>query len=292
VLIETFRIFRDLVDTGSYSRAAERNFITQSAVSQQIRNLESTLGCALVGRTHGEIRLTPSGLIFYRTARRLAADYAGMLERLKSIPSGGLGAVRISTIYSIGTYILQDYIREFIKSHPGARVDIEYQKAARIYDDILRDRADLGLMAYPAKRKGIEVHPLLSEEMLLICPPRHPLTRRSRLTLSHLQGQDFIAFDPSAPTRAALDKIFRWHGLKVNVTMELDNIESIKSAVETRSGVSIVPEATVRNEIRLGKFRALRFADMRITRPLCVLVKKGRRFSRAVHLFLGLLHCV
>ncbi|OGS55336.1 MAG: hypothetical protein A3J79_07150 [Elusimicrobia bacterium RIFOXYB2_FULL_62_6] len=291
MLIETFRVFCDLVDTGSYSQAAEKNYVTQSAVSQQIRNLEQTLGCALVQRVRRELRLTPSGLIFYRTAKRIASEHASMLDRLKSIPAGGLGTVRVSSIYSAGTYLLQDYIRGFIKAHPEARVDIEYQKAARIYDDILRDRADIGIMAFPARRKGLEIRPLLSEDMILICSPRHPFARKESLELSRLQGQDFIAFDPSTPTRTALDKILHWHGIKVNVTMELDNIETIKSAVDTRSGVSIVPETAVRNEARLGRLRALRFTDVRIQRPLCVLVRRGRRFSRAVQFFLEHLRC-
>jgi len=209
-----------------------------------------------------------------------------MLERIRSIPTGGLGGVRISAIYSVGTYVLQDYIKEFIRKHRDARIDIEYQKAGRIYDDILRNRADLGLMAFPARRKGIQILPMRTEEMLLVCHPSHPLARKSRLEMRHLQGQNFIAFDPEAPTRAALDRILRWHGIKVNVAMELDNIETIKSAVMTRGGVSILPEAAVRNEARIGKLAVRRFADAHITRPLCVLVKKDRRYNKAVELFL------
>lgn len=286
VLVETFRIFRDLVDTGSFSKAAGKNFVTQSAVSQQIKNLEETLGCSLVGRAQGELRLTPSGLIFYRAAGKIAADYDELLRRLKSIPTGGLGGVRVCAIYSIGTYVLQDFIRGFIEKHPDARIDVEYRKAGRIYDDVLKARADLGIMAYPAKRKGIDIHLMQSEEMVLICHPRHPLARKARPALADLGGRDFIAFDPTTPTRTALDKILRWHGVKVKLQMELDNIETIKSAVEAQRGVSIVPEASVRNEARLGKLRALRFSDARINRPLCVLVRKGRPFSRAVQLFL------
>ncbi|MBI5245001.1 MAG: LysR family transcriptional regulator [Elusimicrobia bacterium] len=286
MLVETFRIFRDLVDSGSFSKAAERNFVTQSAVSQQIKNLEETLGCSLVGRAHGELRLTPSGLIFYRAAGKIAADYEELFRRLKPIPAGGLGGVRVSAIYSIGTYVLQDYIRGFIEKHTGARIDVEYQKADRVYDDILKARADLGIMAYPAKRRGVDIRLMQSEEMVLICHPRHPLAGKAPLALADIGGRDFIAFDPTTPTRTALDKILRWHGVKVNVQMELDNIETVKSAVEARRGIAIVPEASVRNEARLGKLQALRFSDVRINRPLCVLVRKGRPFNRAVQLFL------
>ncbi|MBI5208568.1 MAG: LysR family transcriptional regulator [Elusimicrobia bacterium] len=288
MLIETCKVFRDLADTGSFSKAAELNFLTQSAVSQQIKNLEHSLGCPLVGRgNRTPLRLTPAGLIFYRMCRKTVASYEDMRLRLRHLAeASGARHVRVSAIYSVGTHLLQGYVRGFLARHPGVQIDIDYQKAARIYDDILRDRVDLSIMAYPSKRQGIQITPLLMEEMVLICRPDHALAARQSIDAKGLRDQEFIALDPSSPTRKALDKTLRGLGLRMEVKLELDNIETVKSAVAAGTGVAIVPENTVLQEVRQGSVCAVRFARPGIRRPLCIITRKGRKPDRTVQTFL------
>jgi len=286
MLLETLKIYRDLVDTGSFSKAAELNYLTQPAVSHQIKNLEAGLGCVLLSRAHQDLRLTPAGLVFYRTAKRILQAYDDMTSQLKSVSGVLSSGVRIATIYSVGIYVLQDYIRRFIRLHPEVKISVNYQKAGRIYDDVIRNRADLGIIAYPARRRGIEIIPLHTEEMLLICPPRHAFAGQNRLDLRALDGQDFVAFDDAAPTRAALDKLLRAHDVKVAVKLELDNVETIKSAIQAGTGLSILPGAAVRNEVRSGKLSARRFQNLKILRPVAAVVKKGWPTSPAARTFL------
>ncbi|OGR61636.1 MAG: hypothetical protein A2X36_01005 [Elusimicrobia bacterium GWA2_69_24] len=286
MLIETLRVFRDVVASGSFSKAAELNFITQSAVSQQVKNLERTLGTTLIGRSPHQLRLTPAGLIFHTAAKRILDAHDEMIQQLKSVSREGAGTLRITAIYSVGTYTLNTYLSEFLREHPEVKVAIEYQKSNRIQDDILRRRTDLAIMAYPCRRPGLEVHPLQTEEMVLVCPPGHPFAGKDCLTLRDLAGEDFIAFERTTPTRVALDKLLRGARIAVRAKMELDNIEAIKGAVHAGAGVSIVPEPTVRAEVSSGALRALRFSDVEITRPLGVLVKKGRKVGPLIGLFL------
>ncbi len=281
--LESLRIFRDLIETGTFSKAAQLNYLTQSAVSQQLKNLERSLGRPLLDRTSRHLKLTPAGKIFFRTAKRLVADYEKMTARMRSIAPDSAQKLRIAAIYSVGPYVLQRYLRDFLKSHPEVKVEVDYQKASRICDDILRGHCDLSIMAYPVKRRNLEIISLGDEELVLILPRSHPLARRAELNLSDLSGVDFIAFDRGTPTRKAIDRILRKKGAHPKLRLELDNIETIKSAVSSGMGVSIVPEPTVADDHRLC---LRRFADQKLSRPLGVLVRKAHRNDKATNAFL------
>ena len=284
--LESMRVFRDLIETGTFSKAAELNYLTQSAVSQQLQHLERSVGRPLLERGGRQLKLTPAGRIFYRSAKRIVAAYEDMTARIQSVSPESPQRLRIAAIYSVGTYVLQRYLKGFLRRHPKVKVEVDYQKASRICDDLLRGRADLSIMAYPVKRRDLQIIPLADEELVLILPARHPLARRQTLGLGDLAGQDFIAFDRGAPTRQALDKVLRGAGVRLQVRMELDNIETIKSAVSSGMGVSIVPEATVAAEVKSGSLCVRRFAGRRLSRPLGFLVRKVRRGDRAVKAFL------
>ena len=284
--LESMRIFRDLRETGTFSKAAELNYLTQSAVSQQLQQLERSVGRPLLERGGRQIRLTPAGRIFYKSAKRIVSAYEDITARIHSASPESAERLRIAAIYSVGTYVLQRYLKDFLRCHPEVKVEVDYQKASRICDDLLRGRADLSIMAYPVKRRDLQIIPLSDEEMVLIAPKRHPLAGREAVTLADLGGQDFVAFDRGTPTRKALDKALRSAGVRPKVRVEFDNIETIKSAVSSGMGVSIVPEATVAAEAKAGSLCVRRFAGHKLTRPLGFLVRKVRRGDRAVKAFL------
>jgi DNA-binding transcriptional LysR family regulator len=284
--MESLRIFRDLIETGTFSKAAELNYLTQSAVSQQLKHLERSVGRPLLDRASRRVKLTPAGHIFYGAAKRIVSAYEDMTARIQSVSPESAQRLRIEAIYSVGPYVLQRYLKDFLKLHPEVKVEVDYQKASRICDDLLRGRADLSIMAYPVKRRDLQIIPLADEEMVLILPKNHRLARQEKIFLADLSGQDFIAFERGAPTRKALDKLLRGAGVKPKVSMELDNIETIKSAVTGGMGVAIVPEPTVASEVKAGHLCLRQFADQRLSRPLGVLVRKVRREDRAVKAFL------
>ncbi|MDD5627917.1 MAG: LysR family transcriptional regulator [Elusimicrobia bacterium] len=284
--LESMRIFRDLIETGSFSKAAELNYLTQSAVSQQLKHLEKSVGRPLLDRGSRQLKLTSAGRIFYRAAKRIVAAYEDITARIQATAPESDQRLRIAAIYSVGTYVLQRYLKDFLRRCPEVKVEVDYQKASRICDDILRGRADLSIMAYPVHRRDLQTIPLADEELVLALPKLHPLGRREALNLADLAGQDFIAFDRGTPTRKALDHILRAAKVRPKVRMEFDNIETIKSAVSSGMGVSIVPEATVAADAKAGSLCVRRFADRRLSRPLGVLVRKSRRENRAVRAFL------
>jgi DNA-binding transcriptional LysR family regulator len=199
------------------------------------------------------------------------------------------GTIRVATIYSIGLHDLPPYLKKFLKGFPTVTVHVEYQRANQVYEDVGGNVVDLGLVAYPTKDTRLEIIPLREETLVLICHPKHPLAKEKNLKLSHLEGQKFIAFESDIPTRKAIDKILRDSGVAVKNTMEFDNIETVKRAVEIEAGVSIVPESTVVQEVSKQTLAALKFSEAIPTRPLAIIAKKTKVLSPAMKQFIQLL---
>src|SRR5215212_10839889 len=181
--IETLKIFCDLVETQSFSQAAERNFVTQSAVSQQVRGLEEKFKRRLLERVRGrrEIRLTDAGQSFYEESRGVLAAYESLQERMRSLDGHVSGTVRVATVYSIGLHELPPVVRRFMALYPEAKIDLEYSRTTRIISDVLAGTVDLGIVAYPEKKRGLMVVPLGGDRLVLICPPGHPLAARKKV---------------------------------------------------------------------------------------------------------------
>src|SRR5215211_4848941 len=209
--IETLKVFCDLVDLQSFSLAAERNFITQSAVSQQVRGLEDKFKRRLLERVRGrrEISLTDAGKSFYEESRSVLAAYESLQERMRGLDETVSGVVRVSTVYSIGLHELPPVVRRFMELYPAAKIDLEYSRTTRIVRDVLSGAVELGVVAFPEKRRGLSVITLPGDRLVLICPPQHPLAARRKVKATELGGQDFVHFERDIPTRRATDRIFR-----------------------------------------------------------------------------------
>src|ERR671927_65420 len=180
--IETLKIFCDLVETRSFSQAAERNFVTQSAVSQQVRGLEARFKRRLLERVRGrrELNLTQEGEAFYQSSREVLAAYARLEESMRQLAGTVGGTVRVATVYSVGLHELPPVVREFMTRYPQAKIDLEYSRTTRIVRDVLSGAVELGLVAYPEKRRGLEVVQLGGDRLVLICPPSHPFAARKK----------------------------------------------------------------------------------------------------------------
>jgi DNA-binding transcriptional LysR family regulator len=168
-------------------------------------------------------------------------------------------------------------------------VHLEYTRANKIYDNVSRGDIDLGIVAYPNKRPSLFVSPFREDRLVLICSPSHPFANFQKVSIKKLQGEKFVGFERDVATRRALDRTFRQHGIKVQYIMEMDNIETIKRVVEIGTGISIVPEPAVLQEVKGETLRAVQFADETLTRPLGIITKRGRRFTPAVQEFIDYL---
>jgi len=284
--IENFKIFADLVETKSFSKSAKLNGITQSAVSQQARAMERHFKTLLVDRSQKQFQLTREGQRVYDASKEMLHTYDKLLSELQEMKKVISGTIRISTIYSIGLHELPPYIKKFLHDYPSVNVRVEYRRSNLVYEDILHNSVDFGLVAFPVKQRQIDSLPFRNDHLVLITHPNHPLANQGEIDIKLLAGQRFIGFDPDIPTRKAVDLIFRDNKLEIEPVMEFDNIETVKRAVEIDHGIAIVPHATVLQEVRQGTLAAVGFKGKDFTRPLAILHRKGRVLTPAMKKFI------
>lgn len=284
--IENFKIFADLVETKSFSKSAKLNGITQSAVSQQARAMERHFKALLIDRSQKQFQLTREGQRVYDAAKEMLHTYEKLLSELQEMKKVISGTIRISTIYSIGLHELPPFIKKFLHDFPSVNVRVEYRRSNLVYEDILHNSVDFGLVAFPVKQRQIEVLPFRNDRLVLITHPQHALAKRTDIEVKDLMGQKFIGFDPDIPTRKAVDAIFRDNKLEIEPVMEFDNIETVKRAVEIDHGIAIVPQATVAQEHKQGTLAVLHFKGKEFTRPLAILHRKGRVLTPAMKKFI------
>ncbi len=255
--IETLKVFCDVVETRSFSTAASQNFVTQSAVSQQIRALETKYDCKLIERTRGAVQVTPAGEVVYQASKEIVQRYLDMESGLQSLNNRVGGTLRIATVYSVGLYELSSPLRRFLKAYPQVKVDLDYRRPAEIQEDALRGAIDFGIVAYPAKRPHLVILPFREDRLVLICHPQHPLASYKQISIQKVA--------------------------------EVDNIDTIKRFVEVGQGVAIVPEPSVQAEVKSETLCAVHFSDERLSRPLAIVHRKGKQFSLAAERFIEFL---
>ena len=183
--------------------------------------------------------------MLYDFSKQMIQTYDSLHSKLQEIKDIISGTIRVATIYSIGLHDLPPYIKKFMKSYPTVNVHVEYRRANQVYEDVLSNIVDLGLVAYPVRDSKLETIALRKDPLVLICHPQHPFAKSKSVKLKSLAGQKFIGFEPDIPTRKALDRILKENGVEVQHVMEFDNIETVKRAVEIDAGVSIVPQGTI-----------------------------------------------
>jgi DNA-binding transcriptional LysR family regulator len=287
--VESLKVFCDLAETESFTKAAQINNVTQSAVSQQISSLERQFTSLLIERSKKKFRLTREGQVLYEYSKQIIQSYDSLHNRLQEIKDIISGTIRLATIYSIGLHDLPPYLKKFLKLFPTVNVHVEYRRANQVYEDVLSNVVDLGLVAYPTKDAKLELVPLRKDVLVLICNPQHPFAKHKSVKLSQLNGEKFVSFEPDIPTRKAIDKILKDHNVTVQTVMEFDNIETVKRAVEIEAGVSIVPQATILQEVHKQTLAEVRIEGAELYRPLAALYKKNKVLSPAMKQFLHIL---
>lgn len=287
--IESLKVFCDLAETESFTKAAQINQITQSAVSQQISSLEKQFKSLLIERSKKKFRLTREGQLLYEYSKQIIQTYELLHSRLQEIKDIISGTIRVATIYSIGLHDLPPYIKKFLKSYPTVNVHVEYRRSNQVYEDVLGNVVDMGLVAYPNKDSKLEIIPLRRDKLVLICHPSHPFVKLKSVPLASVSGQKFIGFEPDIPTRKAIDKILKDNSVEVQHVMEFDNIETVKRAVEIDAGISIVPQGTIMQEVSKQTLAQVELENAEFYRPLAAIYKKNKVLSPAMRQFLSIL---
>ena len=286
--LESLKVFCDLCETESFTKAAQMSSVTQSAVSQTISALERKFKSLLIERSKTNFGLTPEGEIVYDYGKKMLQQFDSFCSKLQGIQKVISGNIRLASVYSIGLHEMPPYIKRFLKDYPDVNVHLEYRRHDQVYDDVLGNVIDLGLVAYPIWHARLEIVPLPKDPLVLICHPQNPFARSKSVKLKALDGQKLISFDRDMPTRKALDKIFRDQGITVQHAQEFDNIELLKAVVALDSGVAIVPEGTVKQEVGNRTLAAVPLEGTYF-RELGIIYKKGKVLSPAMKEFISML---
>lgn len=283
---EALKIYCDVVRHRSFSRAADLNRISQSAVSQNVLQLEKGLGVQLIDRSKRPFELTSEGKVYYEGCRGLVERYYAVEAQVRALSSQVNGQVSVAAIYSVGLGDMSKCVQRFAQQYPQATVKLAYLHPDRVVESVLREEVDLGLISYPKPIRGLVSIPWRQEPLVMVCPPRHALARRHRVGWRDLHGEKLVAFDEGLRIRKEIDRQLRRHHVEVRVMMAFDNIETIKRAVEIGEGIAILPEPTVRTETQAGSLAAVPLTDPTMFRPLAIIHRKAGQLPRTVEKFI------
>ncbi len=287
--IETLRMFCDLATLRSFSKTADKHMVSQSAVSQQVAQLEIEHKCQLLNRQKRPLELTAAGELLYRAARDIVDRYDQLNSEMNSLKSAAQSRINVGAIYSIGMHSLPEYIKRFMVKRPSVNVHVAYFISEKIYELVLAGELDIGLVAVPRRDKRLDVYEFEDEPLVLACSSKHPLAKQSQIDIHKLQLERFIGFEEGVPTRDWIDGIFQRYNVVIMPAMEFDNIETVKRAVEINSGVSILPRTALSQELAAGTIKAIEFSNERFVRPTGILVRKDRIISQDTRYLIELL---
>ena len=287
--LDTLKLFRDIADAQSFTRAAGMNAISQSAASQQIRHLERHLGVQLIERRKRPLALTPAGEAYWKAARDILRRYEQMQASLESLKVDISGPVRVASIYSIGLYDMARHTEEFMQLYPQASIDLQYLRTDKVYDAVLEDKVDIGLLSYPTPSKELKIIPWRREKMVAVTNREHPLAKEKHVSPAALEGQPFVCFDYDLPIRKVIDRYLKENRVAVQPVMEFDNIANIKEAVAIGAGVSILPEPAVRQDVALERLSAIPLSGPELVRTIGIIYRRRKKLSPATLRFLELL---
>lgn len=284
VIFEDCKLFRDVAQYGSLSRAAQLNGISQSAATQHVQELERRLGTILLDRSTRPMTLTHAGKAYADLCRDVLRREEEFLLSLGQVEE----TLRVASIYSIGLTEMNRLREALERNLPGAHLQVEYLRPDKVYQAVLEDQADLGFVSYPQHRRELTILPWRDEPMAVAAHPQHRFAGQQTLGVRDLNREAFVAFDEDLAIRRELDRHLRNRGVEVNVVAQFDNIQSIKEAVALGTGISILPEQTMRAEVRSRRLVAIELDSPELVRPVGIIYRRRKVFSKVGREFLEL----
>ena len=259
-------------------------------MSQALQQLEDQLGVTLVDRTQRPIELTSAGAVYFERCQRWLDEYREIEDEIGQLSGRITGRVRVASIYSVGLLQMSGYVRRFREEFPEVDLKLDYSQPDEVYERILRDDVDLGIVSFPRDSGDVGCISWCEQEMVLAVATDHELANRKTIELSQLSEIDLVAFTKNLTIRRETEKRLRQANVEFTVVHQFDNLETIKRAVEINLGVAILPLATLRRELEFETLKAVHFSDCTFVRPLGIVHRRHKHLSRAADKFVGLLH--
>jgi DNA-binding transcriptional LysR family regulator len=277
--------FLEVARHASFSRAAERRFRTQPAISSQIRALEEEVGARLFDRSGGKVALTGAGKLFQRYAEQTLEARKSMLVTVAEMERVPRGEIVVGANEGTCLHILPEVFAEFRKLYPEVGVQISRLERAKILESIIENSVDFGVVSIPVDDKRLTVVTIHRDELVIIVPPQHALASANKGCISDV-AQYSLLLPKLGRTRDSLENLFHERGLKPKVAMELDSSELLKRFVAANVGVGFIARSNVIEDVKAGVLTAIPMADASIRRDLALVFRKDKALSRAALAFI------
>ena len=287
--IKSLKIYCDVVERHSFSRAADDNSISQSNASQVVHQLEERLGLQLLDRSKRPFLITPEGERYYEGCRQIVRLYNELENEVRAIHDATSSRLLVASIYSVGLAHMSVFLREFSSRYPKAHVRLEYLHPDRVLEVVEQGDVDLGLVSYPEETRTLAAIPWRTERLVVVCHPQHRFADLERVKISDLAGESLVAFETGLRIRSEIDRILMLNGVEVDAVFEFDNIETIKRAIEINEGISLLPEPTITKEVATGSLKAIYFDQDQFTRPLGIVHRRDKPLGELARQFVNLL---
>ncbi len=272
------RVFEAAATTGSYSRAGELLGMTQSAVSQQIKQLEDETALRLFDTQARPIRLTDAGEELLRHTRVILAQVSVADDALSTLDGRFRGQLHLGLV-SPSQYFMPTLLADFRRQHPDLRLKLTLDRRDKLLTLLADRRLDLLIGGYPPAEADVEAEVFARHPHLLVCAPGHALADRRGLTWQDLRGEAFIFREQGSATRSFLEHLLQVQRLQVQVDVEIQGTEGVKAAVMAGMGISFVSAHTVQTELATGRILRLDVADMPKYLDWCVLTRRDTPLS-------------
>jgi LysR family transcriptional regulator, low CO2-responsive transcriptional regulator len=277
--------FLEVARLNSFSRAAEKRFRTQPAVSSQIRALEEEIGAKLLDRSGGRVSLTAAGKLFLRYAEETLEARKAVCTAIAETERIPRGEIVVGANEGTCLHILPEVFAQFKKSYPDVAVSIKRADYAKTLESVIDNSVDFGVVSLPITDSRLTVVPIHRDELVIIAAVDHPLARMRSATVE--EACRFPLLMPkSGHTRDALENLFHERRLKPQYSMELDSSELLKRFVAADVGVGFIARSNVAEDVRANTLRAIPIADAKIRRDLALVFRKDKALSRAALAFI------
>lgn len=288
--LNQLQVFTAVAKHLSFSMAAEELFISQPAVSQQVKSLERHLNVKLFERLGHKLFLTEAGEAILAHAQAILTARAEMEQSLALLRGSTRGRLAVGANTTGGMYVAPAIIRAFHEPHPEAEATLQVETTNRILERVMQSIIDVAIVTGPVEDRRFVVRDLIEDELYLIVSPSHPFAGRSSVSPTEVAGEAFAVPEAGSRTRELVEGSFAERSLRLRVTMQLPGTEAVKKAVEANLGVAMVSRHSVTRELALGALARARIDGLTIARPIHILYRKGRQLSPLATRFLGFAH--
>jgi DNA-binding transcriptional LysR family regulator len=279
--------FLEVARLSSFSRAAERRFRTQPAISSQIRALEEEVGAKLLDRSGGKVAVTGPGKVFQKYAEDVLEQRRVMLVSLAEMHRVPRGELVVSANEGTCLHILPEVFAEFKRQYPSVAVSVKRLEHNKILEAIIENSCDFGVVSMPVPDKRLTVVPIHRDELIVITPPHHPLAGQNKASVAEVVEYPLL-LPKVGRTRDALEMLFHERKLKPRISMELDSSELLKRFVAADVGIGFIPRSHVAEDLQANALAALTLADASIQRDLALVFRKDKALSRAALAFIDI----